>query len=209
MSKRFSCILEAVLNDPNGVKMPKPLVGNLNRCLSHVNELLSSVIILCKNSCFCHALFLAITAVEEATKAEIYCFRNHKENNGRASKDCLKKHDIKHKVAVNEDLLIIGKRVQEVIGEELTIKIYDDFIKGKAREVRENCLYFDIIDDSLVIPNTNIEPQLALAYILVCIEIIDDKIVGWTDYSMELSKYFDQYFNEIKMTIISLDDNLK
>ncbi len=198
MSKRFTYILEKVLGDPNGVKMPNPIILNFDRCLSHVNSLLKSCIILCQQSCFTSALFLAITAVEEATKAEIYCFRSKNDSTGRQSKDCLKSHEVKHKVAVNEDILLIGKRVQNIIGEDLTKSIYENFGKGKTRELRESCLYFEVKDDKLILPEEDITPQNALSYILACVEIIDDKMVGWTNYSMELSPILDEYFNIVK-----------
>lgn len=198
MSKRFAHILEKVLDDPNGVKMPNPIILNFDRCLSHVNSLLKSCIILCQQSYFTSALFLAMTAVEEAAKAEIYCFRSKNNSTARQSKDCLKSHQIKHKVAVNEDVLLIGKRVQSILGEDLTKSIYENFGKGNTRELRENCLYFEVKDDKLILPEEDITSKEALSYILACIEIIDDKIVGWTNYSMELSPILDEYFNMVK-----------
>lgn len=198
MSKRFTYILEKVLDDSNGVKMPIPIILNFDRCLSHVNSLLKSCIILCQQSCFTSALFLAITAVEEATKVEIYCFRSKNDSTGKQSKDCLKSHEVKHKVAVNEDVLLIGKRVQNIIGEDVTKSIYENFGKGKTRELRENCLYFEVKDDKLILPEDNITAKNALSYIIACIEIIDDKVVGWTDYSMKLSPIFDEYFKIVK-----------
>ena len=198
MSKRLTYILEKVLDDPNGVKMPKPIILNFDRCLSHVNSLLKSCRILCQQSCFTSALFLAITAVEEATKAEIYCFRSKNDSTGKQSKDCLKSHEVKHKIAVNEDVLLIGKRVQNIIGEDLTKSIYENFVKGKTRELRESCLYFEVKDDKLILPEEDVTPQTALSYILACIEIIDDKIVGWTNYSMDLSPIWDEYFNMVR-----------
>ena len=198
MSERFTYILGKVLRDSNGVRMPSPIPQNYDRVLSHVNSLLESVIILCKHGHFSQALFLGITAVEEATKAEIYCFRSKNDSAGRQSKDCLKSHEVKHKVAVNEDILLIGKRVQNIIGEDLTKSIYENFGKGKTRELRENCLYFEVKDDKLILPEEDIIPQNALSYILACIEIIYDKMVGWTNYSMELSPTLDEYFNIVK-----------
>lgn len=198
MSERFVRILDSVLNDPNGVIMPSPIAQNYDKVLSHVNSLLESVIILCQQDHFSQALFLAITALEEATKAEIYCFRSKNDSTGRQSKDCLKSHEVKHKVAVNEDVLLIGKRVQNIIGEDLTKSIYENFGKGKTRELRESCLYFEVKDDKLILPEENITPKNTLSYILACIEIIDDKMVGWTNYSMDLSPILDEYFNIVK-----------
>lgn len=201
MSKRFFHIIESVLNDPHGVQMPEHLAENFNKCLSHISELMSSSAILCKNGKVYQALFLAITAVEEATKAEIFCYRkimcNDKGDN-KPSKDCLKKHDIKHQAAVNEEVLLIGQRVQDVIGKELTEKIYKDFGKGKTREVREGVLYFDVHKDSLALPSDHIDKNLALAYILACIEIIDDMLVGLTMNSFDLSKQLDDYFEAVR-----------
>ena len=198
MTERFVRVLNSVLHDPNGVKMPDPITQNYDSVLYHVNSLLESVIILCQQGHFTQALFLGITAVEEATKAEIYCFRNKNNFIGRQSKDCLKSHEVKHRVAVNEDVLLIGRRVQNIIGEDLTKNIYENFGKGKTRELRESCLYFDVKDEKLILSEEDITPQTALSYIFTCIEIIDDKMVGWTNYSMELSPIWDEYFNIVK-----------
>lgn len=204
MGERFLHIYESVLQDPNGVKMPNPISDNFDKCLLHIDDLLSSAILLSQNRRYTQALFLAITAVEESVKAEVYCFRSKNENNGRPAKDSLKKHEIKHKAAVNEEILLIGKRVQNVIGDELTVQIYDNFGKGKTRELRENCLYFEVQADKLIIPTENITPKIAISYILACIEIIDDKLVGWTNLSMKLSTSFDKYFDTLKTIYNSL-----
>ena len=190
-------IIASVLNDPNGVKMPTPIGENFDKCLIHINGLLDSAVILCKHNHFSEALFLAITAVEESVKAEMYLFRSKNSSDGIPSKDKLKSHEIKHKAAVNKDVLLIGKRVQDVIGEELTERIYTEFTKSKTRELRESCIYFEVKDAMLILPENEISPQMALSYILACIEIIDDKLVGLTNYSMELSSLFDNYFNTI------------
>ncbi len=70
--------------------------------------------------------------------------------------------------------------------------------KGKTRELREICLYFEVKDDKLILPEEDITPRNALSYILACVEIIDDKMVGWTNYSMELSPILEEYFNIVK-----------
>lgn len=198
MPKRYYQIFNSVLKDPNGVKMPSPIISNFDRCLLYVDSMLKSAVLLCKEKQFTQALFLAITAVEEVVKAEIYCFRSKTiEIPTKPTKDCLKKHEIKYKAAVNKELLLIGERVQNIIGKELTKEIYDNFEKGKIRILREKCLYFDIKEQSLVIPTDVISSKTALSYILACIEIIDDRMVGWTNYSIELSHCFDKYFHVI------------
>ena len=194
----YANFIQSIIEDPNGVKMPEPISKNFDRCLDYINSLLKSSINLAQNNQTRLALFVAITAVEEATKAEIYCFRVNKKTNPRGSKDSLKKHDIKHKAAVNKDVLLIGKRVQDIIGKELTEQIYDNFSKGKTRELRESCLYFEVKNNILSFPNERIDNHIALAYLLACIEIIDDKLVGWTNYSFQLSEDLDRYFEIIK-----------
>lgn len=194
----YTNFIQSIIEDPNGVKMPEPISKNFDRCLDYINSLLKSSINLAQNNQTRLALFVAITAVEETTKAEIYCFRVNKKTNPRGSKDSLKKHDIKHKTAVNKEVLLIGKRVQDIIGKELTEQIYDNFSKGKTRELRESCLYFEVKNNILSFPNERIDNHIALAYLLACIEIIDDKLVGWTNYSFQLSGDLDRYFEIIK-----------
>lgn len=199
MDNRFLHVLKDVLMDAHGEQMPLPLTDNLNKCIQHIDGLLASVVLLCKNRQYHHALFLAITAVEEAVKAEIYSHRTmNKGEYSKTSKDCLKRHDIKHKVAVNEEVLIIGKKVQQVIGEELTLSIYKSFSKGHTTKIRENCLYFDVLNATIQTPQDKISSKMTLAYILSCIEIIDDKLIGYTNYSLSMEDAFNEYFDIIK-----------
>lgn len=74
----YTNFIQSIIEDPNGVKMPEPISKNFDRCLDYINSLLKSSIKLAQNNQTHLALFVAITAVEEATKVEIYCFRVNK-----------------------------------------------------------------------------------------------------------------------------------
>ncbi len=63
--------------------------------------------------------------------------------------------------------------------------------------VWEKAIYCDRKNNNIVTPKDLITQELARNLLLFAIESFDDNLLGWTDYSIELSKKTDLFFETI------------
>ena len=76
-------------------------------------------------------------------------------------------------------------------------KIFQIIYSGELTDLRENAIYCERKDNNIVTPKDLITQELARNLLLFAIESFDDNLVGWTDYSIELSKKTDLFFEMI------------
>ena len=176
-----------------------------NKGLDHILDLWQSAVNL-----FCArqhniAAFLAITALEEKTKLEIYCYKStHSENDETPDDTPLKKrgilynHKIKHRLAPSP-VLFMGRRLQEQIGKTRLYQLIDQARERGFRDERESALYIDFdADDTIIFTKEAITPVIAKEFLLFAIEVVDDGLVGYTQYSMEeVSKELEHLWNQV------------
>ena len=180
-------------------------VDDFNKGLDHILDLLQSAVNL-----FCAkqhniATFLAITALEEKTKLEIYSYQSTRsevdktlDNTPSKKRGILYNHKIKHRLAPSP-VLFMGTRLQEQIGEARLYQLIDQARERGFRDERESALYIDFnADNTIVFPKEAITPVIAKEFLLFAIEVVDDGLVGYTEYSIkEVSKELEHLWNQV------------
>ena len=68
---------------------------------------------------------------------------------------------------------------------------------GKLKELREKAIYCERINGELVIPDDVINKEQAKNILLFAIESFDDNLVGYTKYSIDISKHTDEIFEQV------------
>ena len=76
-------------------------------------------------------------------------------------------------------------------------KIFQFIYSGELKDLREQVIYCDRKNNNIVTPKDLITQELARNLLLFEIESFDDNLVGWTNYSIELSKKTDLFFEII------------
>ncbi len=181
-----------------------------NKILLHIYELLKYAVDMYVDGVYALPVFLAITAMEEKAKAEVLIYRPHtkqvqeehqqtcidENTKVKRGKDVLYDHKSKHRLAPSP-VLSIGTRLPRAIGDErLTELLMQSCDKGFCRE-RENALYFQVLDTkSVITPKEVYSKEQAKEFILFAIEIVDDGLIGYTDFSIsEISPALDDLWN--------------
>ena len=88
-------------------------------------------------------------------------------------------------------------RLKDKISNENLEKIFQFIYSGELKDVREQVIYCDRKNNNIVTPKDLITQELARNLLLFAIESFDDNLVGWTNYSIELSKKTDLFFEII------------
>lgn len=167
----------------------------LNAVIAHIISLLDSSCRLLKDGHFPTATFLAITALEETSKAHIGMYRNSAAAPKR-SKDHLYSHKKKHYLAA-APTVSMGSRLGQAIGDERVQQLVDESRTGSFVQLRESCLYFSREKGVLQVPGDVVGFRLACEVLLFSIEAFDDALVGYTNESMVLSRKTDALFKLI------------
>ena len=68
---------------------------------------------------------------------------------------------------------------------------------GKLKNLREKSIYCEFDGKYIVSPNDIIDKEFSRNMLLFAIESFDDNLVGYTDYTMEISKKTDMLFERI------------
>ncbi len=90
-----------------------------------------------------------------------------------------------------------GKRINKAISPEKIDEIFQLAYSGKLKELREQAIYCECRDGNIVVPNDIINQEFSKNILLFAIESFDDNLVGYTSYSMEISKKTDFIFAEV------------
>ncbi|MEZ8297542.1 AbiV family abortive infection protein [Vibrio splendidus] len=170
-------------------------IEEFNVGCDHVLSLFESAFQLYQAEIFHVPVFLAISAIEEIAKLEVALFRcmSEPEEIKRQRQDKLYNHKAKHVIALQE-VIAIGERLPNAIGEERVRALLEMAENGKLVELRESALYTDSVDGSFITPASVIDKGIARDVILLAIETWDDRLRGLTNHTNELDKRADEIF---------------
>ena len=184
--------IESILNGTSNFYISSN--EELNKCLDHVVQLLSDSYVLYINNSYTSSSFLAISVLEEVGKIQMGIFIKGSDSYMR--KDKLRDHKSKQIVGASHTICI-GERIKNSISNENLEKIFKFIYSGELKDLREKAIYCDRKNNNIVTPKDLITQELARNLLLFAIESFDDNLVGWTDYSIELSKKTDLFFETI------------
>ena len=184
--------IESILNGSSNFYISS--TEQLNKCLDHVVQLISDAYVLYINNSYTSSSFLAISVLEEVGKIQMGIFIKGSDSYMR--KDKLRDHKSKQIVGASYTICI-GERIKNSISNENLEKIFKFIYSGELKALREKAIYCDRKNNNIVTPKDLITQELARNLLLFAIESFDDNLVGWTNYSIELSKKTDLFFEII------------
>ncbi|MFS9059757.1 AbiV family abortive infection protein [Streptococcus infantis] len=184
--------IESILNGTSNFYISSN--EELNKCLDHVVQLISDSYVLYINNSYTFSSFLAISVLEEVGKIQMGIFI--KGSDSYVRKDKLRDHKSKQIVGASYTICM-GERIKNAISNENLEKIFQFIYSGELKDLREKVIYCDRKNNSIVTPKDLITQELARNLLLFAIESFDDNLVGWTNYSIELSKKTDLFFEII------------
>ena len=184
--------IESILNGTSNFYISSN--EELNKCLDHVVQLLSDSYFLYINNSYTSSSFLAISVLEEVGKIQMGIFI--KGSDSYVRKDKLRDHKSKQIVGASYTICM-GERINNTISNENLEKIFQFIYSGELKDLREKAIYCDRKNNNIVTPKDLITQELARNLLLFAIESFDDNLLGWTDYSIELSKKTDLFFETI------------
>lgn len=179
-----------LISDGIDIKLQGP--EQYNKGLFHIYKLIEESSMLYKKESYSTSVFLSITVIEEVPKLHLRLFARR--NIGK--KDPLRDHKTKHILGTNHTISM-GTRLQEAIGNEAMALIFEEARNKKIASLRESALYFETDDDLVISPREVISREKAREMLLFAIESFDDNLVGFTNYSLEISRKTDKIFREI------------
>lgn len=186
------------------VEIGSPLFGqdtkidNLNRACDHILQLIEDAYSCYTRESFGSSVFLAITAIEEIAKAEVGIFRKSEKNGEvKSHKDLLFNHLSKHRMAILPSVFM-GKRLEEVLGKERCEEVFAEVAEGSLRELRENALYIQNINDQFFTPKELINKDKSREILLLVIEAADDRLIGYTGHTSVIEERLNELFEETR-----------
>ena len=180
-------------------------VSDFNKGLDHILDFLDVAVKLFGEKNYNIPVFLAITAMEEKTKLEvhIYCSHSLKRNEllGKVNskkRGALYDHKTKHALAPSP-VISIGDRLKKAIGDARQKELIEKSLKYGFTKEREDALYIEFKEDGKIkFPKEVITRTTARDFILFAIDVIDDGLVGYTEYSLnEISPRLDCLWNMV------------
>lgn len=202
--KDYFSLLETVLSR-SSKKLNSIRSEDFDKIIEHIQNLICSSMCLIRSDFYTQAMFLGITALEEAVKLEMCTLRGSSQPLSVGGKDPLLSHFSKHRLSVIPEILLIGDRPQKDIGRDKLITILNKLQNGQIKISREECLYFESVASGTRTPKDMVHMNDALEFMLVCIEIIDDKFCGLSMKSNLLSESLDDFYNELLDKYLSLN----
>lgn len=173
-------------------------VEEFNSACEHIVALLEEAESIFQGGGYSTATFLAITAIEETVKAHFGGFTNGGDGAKRRKDNVFFNHSKKHQMAAMPTVSM-GKRLQTAIGADVLNAILE---MSRTRELllfRESSLYFGREDGTFKTPRQTVDKGLARALLLYAIEVFDDALVGFTDFSLKISKRTDTLFARLEV----------
>ena len=166
----------------------------LNKCIGHIYQLICDAYTLYINDAYTSSVFLSIAVIEEVGKVHMGMYINASEL--YVKKDRLRDHKTKE-IAGTSYTICKGERINKAISPEKIDEIFQLAYSGKLKELREQAIYCECRDGNIVVPNDIINQEFSKNILLFAIESFDDNLVGYTSYSMEISKKTDFIFAEV------------
>ena len=175
------------------------LVEEFNEGCNHIHQLLLGAYHLFTFNTFPTVIFLSITAIEEMAKLEIAMLRTEEKTKPARNRksDYLFSHKAKHSIALQE-VIKIGTRLPQAIGEERVSELFKMAESGEFLKVRESSLYISSEDNIFTTPSQKISKLEAKDFLLLALEVWDDKLVGLTNHTYTLDNDLDEIFNLVR-----------
>jgi len=167
-----------------------------NSACSHIVLLLEEAEGAFQRGGYSTATFLAITAIEETAKAHLDAFTGGGLDPESRKKNIFYNHGKKHQMAAMPTVSM-GHRLQAAIGDETLVRILEMSHSKELLNLRESSLYFERKNSALHSPRTTINKITSRSILLYAIEVFDDALVGFTDYSMKISDRTDEVFSRV------------
>lgn len=171
-------------------------VEEFNYACEHIVRLIEEAGEIFQLGGYSTATFLAITAIEETAKAHLGIFTAGGPDPQSRKKNIFYDHGKKHQIAANPTVFM-GQRLPAAIGEEGLNRIIDMTQSKALLDLRESSLYFARREGVLKSPRTAVNRDLSRCILLYAIEVFDDALVGFTDYSIEIVARTDKAFSRI------------
>lgn len=171
-------------------------VDDYNSACEHVVLLLEEAEGVFQRGGYSTATFLAITAMEETVKAHLGAFTGGGPNPECRKNNIFYDHGKKHQIAAMPTVSM-GERLQAAISAEVLASILEMSKNKELLGLRESSLYFEKRDGTLQSPRTAIDKNLSRSILLYAVEVFDDGLVGFTDYSMKISDRTDGIFRRV------------
>lgn len=162
-----------------------------NKCIDHIYNLITDAYALYNKGAFPTSLFLSIAVIEEVAKLHMGMYI--KPSKEYKKKDKLRDHKTKEIIGVNYTVYM-GQRIKKAVGEEKLEKIYEMAYSGELKDLREKSIYCEYKDGKIIIPEDIVSKEFSKNVLLFAIESFDDNLVGYTEYTFDISKETDKIF---------------
>lgn len=165
-----------------------------NKCIDHIFRLISDSYTLYSGNSFSSSLFLSITVIEEVGKIHMGLFIKPSET--RVKGDPLRDHRKKEIIGA-PFTISMGERLSNAMSLRELEEIFGFAYSGELKSLREKAIYCERKDNTLLTPDDVISKEFSRNMLLFAIESFDDNLVGYTDYSMDVSKKTDIIFEAV------------
>lgn len=167
-------------------------VEDFDKCVDHIVQLFDDAFMLHMAGSYATSAFISIAAMEEVSKTEMALFAKEEKS---VKRDPLRDHKTKEVLSAAHTVQM-GSRLVGSIGMGAADRIYDLVYGGKLKGLREDALYWDIVSGRMVVPEDRVDCKFSLELLLFSIEVFDDRLVGFTQHSMDASKKTDELFEK-------------
>lgn len=171
-------------------------VDEFNSACDHIVLLLEEAEGVFQRGGYSTSTFLAITAIEETAKAHLGAFTSGGPDPESRKNNIFYDHGKKHQMAAMSTVSM-GARLQAAISAEALCRILEMSKNKELLGLRESSLYFERRNGALQSPRTAIDKSLARSVLLYAVEVFDDALVGFTNYSMKISDRTDGVFSRV------------
>jgi AbiV family abortive infection protein len=171
-------------------------VEEFNSVCEHVVLLLEEAACIFERGGYSTATFLAITAIEETAKAHFGVFTGGGPDPENRKNNIFYNHGKKHQIAAMPTISM-GQRLQAAIGDEEITFILSISRNKELLSFREASIYFDRKKGEIQTPRTVTNRNRSRSILLYAIEVFDDALVGFSNYSMKISERTDAIFSRV------------
>lgn len=168
-------------------------VEEFNSACDHIVALLEEANAIFHLNGYSTSTFIAIAAIEETAKAHLGIFSSGGPDPERRKDNIFYNHSKKHQIAASPTVSM-GSRLKYAIGEEALTDLLRMSHTKELLKIRESSLYFERQNGSLKSPRSIIGRDFSRSILLYAVEVFDDALVGYTDYSMKLSSRTNHIF---------------
>lgn len=158
-------------------------IEDFEKCLLHIENLIDSAILLYKNNFINQSVFITITSIEEIAKAEVCVYRGLQKENKvvvKRNKDGLFNHKSKHIISANDITFDYLKSISKIGLKEVN-KIKEKLNNGDFINLRESSIYFENTLNGTKTPNDFVTKKDSLNLLLICIELCEDRLFGFSE----------------------------